>query len=308
MISDRQSSAREDVPMRRWARVFAAAATVARRSMHRGGRNLISLATAGVALVALSACRVDSTVDVAIEANGSGTVTVTLTADHELVAAVPDLADQLRRDDLAAAGWEVTPLTPTNDGGATVVLTHPFTTPDEATAILGSMSGTNGPFGNLAIRQQTAFAKVNTSVSGAIRMPLGTSTFVDDGLVARIGTHPPIDAGLAARGLTLADAFTLKLAITVPGRAEVSTGIVLRPEGSGFDTRTRVEWTADLKGAAATSDGQPISIEARLSDPAARTADRVRAFAPWALAAWGAFFLLVLIPLWGLLQRRRRRR
>ena len=56
-----------------------------------------------------------------MDRDGAGTITVTATADAELVAQAPGLADDLHFDDLVAAGWAVDGPTPTDDGGLEVV-------------------------------------------------------------------------------------------------------------------------------------------------------------------------------------------
>ena len=61
-----------------------------------------ALAVLAAALL-VTACRVDTTVTVTVEADGSGTVAVTVTADADVVNQAPGLADDLRRDDVAAA-------------------------------------------------------------------------------------------------------------------------------------------------------------------------------------------------------------
>jgi hypothetical protein len=58
-----------------------------------------------VVALALTACKVDTTVKVEVEADGSGVITVTAVADAEVVAQAPGLAEDLRFDDALAAGW-----------------------------------------------------------------------------------------------------------------------------------------------------------------------------------------------------------
>ena len=90
-------------------------------------RRLLLLAAC---LIVLSSCRLDVTVDVLIEPYGTGVVTVIADADAELVSQVPDLIDDLRLDDAVANGWVVDGPTLTDDGGATITLTHDVSSPD----------------------------------------------------------------------------------------------------------------------------------------------------------------------------------
>jgi hypothetical protein len=256
--------------------------------------------------ITLSACRIDASVDVVVETNGSGTVTVVVTADQEVVDEAPSLISDLRLDDLRTAGWEVTGPTPPDGGGLQLTVVHPFATVDEANQILGQLSGANGPLKEVSIMQRRAFAKVTTRVSGQFSTVSGVSMFADNDLVAEIGGPLPYQAALESRGLTLDRVLGLRFSVTVPGRAELSDGFASPTTGKGFDARTTVDWTAEITGAAATPSGQPITLEARIEDGTARRADRLREFAPWALASWGALFCLVILPIAYLIRRRRK--
>ena len=57
--------------------------------------------------VLLAACRVDTTVTLQVDPNGSGEVAIVATADAAMVQAVPDLRDSLAFNDLKDAGWSV---------------------------------------------------------------------------------------------------------------------------------------------------------------------------------------------------------
>ena len=70
-----------------------------------------------IAVIFLAACHVDTTVDIKMHSDGSGTITVTAIADADVVNQAPGLADDLRFDDAVAAGWTVTGPTSTSDGG-----------------------------------------------------------------------------------------------------------------------------------------------------------------------------------------------
>ena len=92
-----------------------------------------------VCLLALTACRLDVTVNVEMEPDGTGIVTLDAVADAELVAQVPDLIDDLRLDDAIENGWVVEGPTLTEDGGATITLTHPFSSAAELANVLTSI-------------------------------------------------------------------------------------------------------------------------------------------------------------------------
>lgn len=254
------------------------------------------------ALTVLGGCRVDTTVAVALGVDGSGTVEVTIVADEAVVQAAPGLADDVRLDDLAAAGWLAEGPAATQDGGLRLVLTHPFATPEEATAVVAQLGDAGGPFRDLIVDQTPSFARLSSSVTGTISLAEGLSAFADAEVVELIGGEPYADT-LAELGIPLADAFGLQLVVTAPGSLVESNGTV-----SDEDGQTTASWNADLVGPAASADGMPVVVRTIRTDRTADWASRLQGFAPWAAAAWGAFMIGVVLPIVGLRRRSRRRR
>jgi hypothetical protein len=197
----------------------------------------------GVLALITSACRVDVTVDVVARPDGSGTVTVTAVADAELVAAAPGLAEDLRLDDATATGWAVTGPTPTADGGLEVVLTRPFTGPDEANAILAQLNGPDGPLTGLQLTRLVDGDDVRHEVTGTLLLASGLAAFTDAELLGLVG-----DASLAAVDPTLdvADTIGVTLTVTLPGSRGDTTG---ETEGAtdadGADIGTTHTWVLD---------------------------------------------------------------
>ena len=111
-----------------------------------------------IAVMVLSSCHVNATVDISMSADGSGHITVTAVADADVVKKAPGLAEDLRFDDAKAAGWTVTPPTSTDDGGLQVELNHPFANPEEATALLQSINGSGGPLHNVTLTRVVSTA------------------------------------------------------------------------------------------------------------------------------------------------------
>ena len=70
-------------------------------------RPLVRIGAALAACVVLASCRVESRIALTVEPNGSGTVSVAVTADKDIVDKVPGLAADVRVDDLKKAGWTV---------------------------------------------------------------------------------------------------------------------------------------------------------------------------------------------------------
>ena len=170
-----------------------------------------------VVALALTACKVDTTVTVEVEADGSGVITVTAVADAEVVAQAPGLAEDLRFDDALAAGWALVGPTATDDGGLSVSLTHPFATVEEATALLQSINGVDGPLHGVALTRTVADGQVTTALAGSLRVDGGLNAFADPDLLAAIGGSPYAD-DIAATGLRPTDVVTFTFTADLPGQ------------------------------------------------------------------------------------------
>lgn len=169
-----------------------------------------------LAALALAACKVDTTVDVVVQPDGSGTITLTATADAELVEKAPGLAEDLRFDDVEAAGWAVEGPTVLDDGGLQVVVSHPFATVEEATALLRSLNGPDGPLHDVAIGRVVTDDDITTTLVGSIRVSNGLDAFADPDVLAAIGGSPYAD-DLAAANLRPADVLTFTFTADLPG-------------------------------------------------------------------------------------------
>jgi hypothetical protein len=178
-----------------------------------------------IAVLALSACRVDATVDVTVNQQGAGTIVIAATADADVVKQAPRLADDLRFDDAVAAGWTVPKPASTADGGLKVELTHSFATPEEATALLQSINGTGGPLRSVSLTRTVSQSGTRIALAGAARID-GLAAFADpDMLTALKGTTPYADQ-IAAANLSPAQAIGVTIRATLPGKLSTATGTV----------------------------------------------------------------------------------
>jgi hypothetical protein len=191
--------------------------------------------------LALTACRLDVTVDVQMEPDGTGTVTVEAVADAELVNQVPDLVDDLRLDDAIANGWTVEGPTPLEGGGMSLTLAHPFHSAEELASVLNSI----GP--PLTDMQAARTPDPNdpdgpttNAVDGTLVLPNGFQSFADAALIEAVGGQPFGDQ-IAASGLTPEQAMSFTFRVALPGELVSSeTGTEV---GDGV-----IEWTAPLDG------------------------------------------------------------
>ena len=159
-----------------------------------------------VGALVLTGCRLDVSVDVTMQPDGTGTVTVVAVADAELVAQVPDLVDDLRLDDAIANGWVVEgPTAADAGGGVTIRLTHPFSSADELATVLNSIGP---PLTNMEAARtaggtdegESADSTTN-AINGTLVLPNGFESFADQALVQAVGGQPFGDQ-LAASGFT----------------------------------------------------------------------------------------------------------
>ena len=172
--------------------------------------------------VICSACRVDVSVDVAMNNDGSGTITVMAVADADIVARAPSLATDLRLEDVRAAGWTVAGPEPTPEGGLQVVLTRAFLTPAQANAMLAGLNGPSGPLVGLTLGRSRGNEATTYTLNGSLQVVGGLDAFSDPDLLAAVGATP-YATEIAAAGLQPADVVGVTFTATVPGSITATT-------------------------------------------------------------------------------------
>jgi hypothetical protein len=192
------------------------------------------------AMLAMGACRVDTTVHVKVNNDGSGTITLTAIADSEVVAQAPGLAEDLRFDDAVANGWVVSGPEPTADGGLRVEITHDFATVEEATALLQSINGTGGPLHDVTITRAVTNNELRTSLAGILRVDGELQAFSDSAVFDAIGGLP-YAAAIFDTGLTPSDVVTFTFTADLPGE----------PVTTGTGPKPTLSWTVPISGIAA---------------------------------------------------------
>jgi hypothetical protein len=174
-----------------------------------------------VSLVLLAGCKVDARVDVRMNADGSGTVTVQVTLDADAVSRLTvkePLATAVRLDDLRAAGWSVSAWTPSSDGGRTITLTHGFTDQQDLANRFGDLVGGNGVLGPPKIsRTHSLFGAEQSVQINADLRHLSTGIHADPGVAAAL-TNAGVDVNALDAKLQgeLGQAFSLTLAVHAP--------------------------------------------------------------------------------------------
>lgn len=195
------------------------------------------LALVIVSLLALSACRLDISVDVVMEPDGTGIVTVDAVADAELMAQVPGLIDDLRLEDAIENGWTVAGPVKAADGGASITLTHGFTSHVELANVLNSIGP---PFTNMAAARTTAEDQTTNAIDGDLVLTNGFESFADSDLIQTVGGLPFSDE-FEAMATTPPESMSVIFRVSLPGElisAETGTEV---EEGV-------IEWNAPLDG------------------------------------------------------------
>lgn len=220
-----------------------------------------------VALVALvTACQVDLHVDVQIDEDGSGSVTVAAGLDAAALARVGNLDQQLRTDDLEAAGWTVT--APTQEGERTWVrASKGFASSSDGDVVLTELTGPTGPFRDFEITVDEGTFGTEHSVRGTVDLTGGPQAFGDDELQALLGGD--------AFGGTLA---SLEQAEGRPATEMVDFQVTVRLPGE------TVTYNPSF------ADAEPTSIDASSSRRSG-----LATLAIWALVALVGVVVLVLL-------------
>jgi hypothetical protein len=174
------------------------------------------------ATLLLAACQVDVHVGVQVNEDGAGSVTVAAGLDDAALARVGNIGQQLRVDDLEAAGWNVT--APTREGDVTWVrASKGFTTPEEAGAVLDELTGPEGPFRDFAVRVDDGTFGTDYAVDGVVDLTGGPAAFGDDELAALLGGDPL--GGTVAEvereeGRPVAEMVNFEVSVSLPGQSD----------------------------------------------------------------------------------------
>ncbi|CAN5164198.1 hypothetical protein BH24ACT1_BH24ACT1_10400 [soil metagenome] len=183
------------------------------------------LAAASLAVVVASGCEMKVDVGIDVGRDGSGEVAVAVDLDEEAANRLPDLAAQLRLDDLAAAGWDVEGPTATTGGSTLIVATKTFATPEDATQVLRDVSGPSGPLRGFEVVRRSSFLSTDYTFTGVVDLSAGVEGFVDEELRRSLEGS---DLSLARAdleeltGAPLEETFRFQVRATLPGSLTVA--------------------------------------------------------------------------------------
>lgn len=179
---------------------------------------LRGLVVVGV-LALLVGCQVDLHVDLQVNEDGSGSVTVGAGFDEAALARVGNLDQQLRTSDLEAAGWVVT--APSQEGDRTWIrASKSFATPAEGEVVMAEVTGPAGPFRDFAISVDDGTFGTDYSVQGTVDLTGGPQAFGDDELRALLGGDAyggTLTSLEQAEGRPVAEMVDFQVTVRMPG-------------------------------------------------------------------------------------------
>ncbi|MEZ5168151.1 MAG: hypothetical protein R2695_17320 [Acidimicrobiales bacterium] len=184
----------------------------------------------GVLVLVASACRVDTTVEVAVAKDGSGTVAVTVVADAAAVARLSDAPDRLRFDDLEQAGWLIDGPTVDSAGAMTVTATKVFPTAQALPGILAEIAGPDVLFRDVELARSRSFdriglgpAKTHYALTGTLDPRPDIEDFAR-GVPESVSF--PTRAAIIEAGLADGDELGVRFVVRLPDIESTTTGEV----------------------------------------------------------------------------------
>ncbi len=247
-----------------------------------------------LSLLALTSCRLDVSVSVEMQPDGTGLVTLVAVADADLVQRVPELVDDLRLDDATDNGWTIDGPDGVEGGGLSITLTHEFHSAEELANVMTSIGP---PLTQMAAARTPAEGQTTNAINGELVLSNGFETFADADLMQAVGGLP-FGEEFAAAGLTPSEAMSFTFRVALPGEL-ISAETGTETEGGV------IEWTAPLDG---TSVNLYTATVQRPASAATNWAGPLSSVALITLIAWviAAALLITFVVVARGAKRRRR--
>ncbi len=203
-----------------------------------------AVALAVVLAVAGTACRADVTVEIDVADDGSGVVMAQVALDAEATEGLADLDldATLPLSDLAQAGWEIEPPTPTDGGGTLVTAQKAFGAPGQLADVLSDLTGDDGVFQDFALTRTQSFGRVDYLLTGTLEPSGGFDSFGDEDLTTALG-RPLSAIAFAPPYEASPEDISFTVVASLPGefQEDGSNGSIVEQELS-----VRGTWTTDL--------------------------------------------------------------
>ncbi|MDE0268558.1 MAG: hypothetical protein OXI96_05925 [Acidimicrobiaceae bacterium] len=193
-------------------------------------------------LMLITACRINTNIDIHVAGDGSGKVTVAVTADDDAVMAAPELISDLIVDDIIEAGWAPPIIDPIPaDGGVIITTFKKFDSAHQLQPILDEIAGPEAIFSNLKLEQDSSFGETRwnfrTTINPSPQLEVFSDAELAEILDGQFFGRPAeeIEAALKASEyfFELDLKLTLQADILTPDNADDTT-----PEEGGVSTLT----------------------------------------------------------------------
>lgn len=196
----------------------------------------------------MSSCEASTSVDVAVEEDGSGTVKVEVALDQAAAQGLLDLTGDtgLWLEDVSEAGWDISPPELGDDRVTRVGAMKVFGNPAQLSEILTEISGDAGLFQNFQLGRTKEFARVRYALDGTLHAP-GIEALGDSALVTSLGMS--IEEMLALYGGQNAE-FPVVLKVQLPGHldetVETNGSVVLDGDDVSRSWQITITGTQDV--------------------------------------------------------------
>jgi hypothetical protein len=187
------------------------------------------LVALGVCALA-AACKVDTTVSIKVERDGSGVVTVTAVLDADAVNAAEvgggKLEERVRLGDLTNAGWTVDPWVRAADGSAQIVMSKEFSQPSEVAGIVREINGASGPLRDVSVTREEGTFSTTYSATGTLDLAqLQTGLTADPEVVAAL-SNQQVDVNAVDQTLLadIREALGVRVQVELPGGTTTVNG------------------------------------------------------------------------------------
>ena len=195
-------------------------------------------------LFLIAACKVESSVSVNVEDDGTGSVEVSVGLDNEASRLIGDLEKQLRTEDLVSSGWKVS-LSEGQEEKTKIVVSASknFTNVDSLVSVLEEIAGPT-VFSEISLVSEKSFAKKLWIIEGKINLSDGLALFSDPALDEVLGGK---FFGRSLEDLSFlsgcdaicdpADSFLMNFSVSLPGDdTELNNAVWTVPLGDPTST------------------------------------------------------------------------